>query len=208
MRKERVKKEGGQIMLRDNQEVEIDEQGAIRVIPNADDIIDTDVLHKSKQRVRVAIAIPQANRELKSCKARKYSVQGELAAVTQLGFTTIAPYCQRVIRGSLVRKRVHRYLRSNCVLLAMHAAAVVIQAKVRQLIAKRLYVQRVHQRRMEAVRLLQSRLRGMIARKLVAALQQERRKNLIYMGAVSMQRIIRGFLGRRVVEKAACSSTG
>ena len=33
----------------------MDEQGAIRVIPNADEIVDTDVLHGSRQRVRIQV---------------------------------------------------------------------------------------------------------------------------------------------------------
>ena len=208
MRKERIKTEGGQIMLRDNQEVEIDEQGAIRVIPNADDIVDTDVLHKSKQRVRVQIAIPQATRELKAMKARKYHVQGELAAVTQLGFTTVAPYIQRAMRGSLIRKKIHRYHRANIVLFAMHAAATIIQSKQREIMAKKRYKEYVLQRRLNAIRLLQARLRGVLARKMMAILRKEREKRLFYDGAVAFQKIIRGFLGRCVVRRLLYKAAG
>jgi hypothetical protein len=35
----------------------VDEQGTIRVIPNADEIVDTDVLHGSRQRVRIQVCI-------------------------------------------------------------------------------------------------------------------------------------------------------
>ena len=201
MRRERVKTEGGQIMLRDNQEVEIDEQGAIRVIPNADDIVDTDVLHKAKQRVRVAIAIPQATRELKAMKARKYNLQGELAAVTQLGFTTVAPYAQRAIRGSLIRKKVHRFHRANVVLFAMHAAATTIQSKVRQIIGIRLFTEYATRLRHDAAAKIQAFMRRILARKLYHLMKQLRLKTLMYDGAVAMQKIIRGFLGRCKVRK-------
>lgn len=201
MRKDRVKREGGQVMLRDNHEVEIDEQGAIRVIPNADDIVDTDVLHKSKQRVRVQIAVPQATRQLKAMKARKYHVQGELAAVTQLGFTTCAPYIQRAMRGGLVRKKVHRHHRATVVLLAMHAAAVTIQSKQRVIIAKRRFIEAGVVRRLKAALKMQARVRGMAARKLIESLKAEKEKLLLYSGAVAVQRIVRGFLGRCVVKR-------
>jgi hypothetical protein len=58
MRRARVKREGGQLILRDNGEVEVDEQGAIRVIPNADEIVDTDILHGNRQRVRIQVDLP------------------------------------------------------------------------------------------------------------------------------------------------------
>jgi hypothetical protein len=199
LRRARVKREGGQLILRDNGEVEVDEQGAIRVIPNADEIVDTDILHGSRQRVRIQVnlpspapappppspplphsspapfssflfpvlvsphsqvAIPQAKYKIQLLAKRQYETEGELACLTQLGYSLATPYLQRVARGTRVRKQIHRYLRRNLVYYAMHAAAVLIQCCHRALQGRKRFKTFIQQRKHNAAVQIQKIIRG------------------------------------------------
>ena len=64
LRKDRIKKSGGTLSasMDNDGQVEVDKQGTIRVIPNADDIVDTDIVHGSKQRLRIAVVMPALKR--------------------------------------------------------------------------------------------------------------------------------------------------
>lgn len=201
MRRERVKKEGGQLQLRDNAEVEIDAQGTIRIIPNADEIVDTSILHGSMQRLKVQIALPQANVLLSSLLNSESNFRAELCAIVQYAYSFTAPYCQRIVRRFIVQMRTSRFLLPQLVINSMLAAATAIQARVRG-IAGRHKIQAFKKSRIEqAVMLIQKIIRGYLGRRRGFVIIENAKNKLKYNGALAIQKVFRGFVGRRKVKE-------
>lgn len=205
IRKERVRKEGGQIVLRDNAAVEIDSQGRIRVIPNADEIVDTNIFHGSMQRLKIHVALPEVARRIAVCTEKRFQLNGELAAVIQLGYSTAAPFAQRAIRGSLARKLATRMLR-NLALFSLHSAAATLQCWFRKRVGKAKYEEAAEIARHYFATLIAKAARGFLARKLGRRLVAEKDYWLRYYAAVGMQKLIRGYLGRRRHEETKAAA--
>lgn len=129
-RKDRIKKTGGRMDQNQDGEVEVDKQGTIRIIPNADQIIDTDILHGSRQRIQVSAALPELEKRIGAAQAIEDKLRGELACVIQFGFCLVSPLLQRAMRGTLARMR-KRVIRRDLTLYAMHAAAFTLQGYFR-----------------------------------------------------------------------------
>ena len=58
IRKDRIRRNGGNLKEDQEGQVEVDKQGTIRVIPNSDKIVDTDILHGSRQRLQISVVEP------------------------------------------------------------------------------------------------------------------------------------------------------
>lgn len=106
------------------------------------------------------MAIPQAKYKIQLLAKRQFQTEGELACLTQLGYSIASPYIQRVARGTRVRKQVERYLRRNLVYYAMHAAAVLIQCCYRALRGRERFRTFIQQRKHFAAIQIQKIIRG------------------------------------------------
>lgn len=141
LRKERIRVEGSESSSnRLGDEVEIDPQGRARTIPGADYVIDTDVLHGSKQRISVGLCKAELLKKIELILERRLKKQGELACVIQYGFEIALPALQRAFKRFVGRLRRLKMI-TEVVWGSRHAAAVVIQSWARQVIQFRLFAE-------------------------------------------------------------------
>lgn len=137
-RKDRIRRSGGSLKEDNEGQVEVDKQGTIRIIPNSDKIVDTDIVHGSKQRLQISVVEPVLFQKLGEATEKLQVLLGELACVVQFGYIYVAPYVQRAIRRSL--SRMHKNTsRRDVGLYAMHGAATTIQTWLRGKWGKRAY---------------------------------------------------------------------
>lgn len=137
-RKDRIRRSGGNLKEDQEGQVEVDKQGTIRVIPNSDKIVDTDIVHGSRQRLQISVVEPVLFKKLGESKEKLQVLLGELACVVQFGYTYVTPYVQRAIRRTL--SRMHKNTnRRDVGLYAMHAAATTVQTWLRGKWGKRAY---------------------------------------------------------------------
>lgn len=105
------------------------------------------------------VAIPQAESRLKSMRAARFDLEGEMASVTQLGFEAAVPYIQRTFRKCIIRHRLDR-LYCNLALYSMHAAASSIQRIQRGRIGRERFQQFAFLRRNSCATTIQKIIRG------------------------------------------------
>lgn len=87
----------------DDMSVEVDAYGIPRSIPNADEVVDTDLLHGTMQRVKLDVAMPEVKKRLDAATDKRFALRGELACLLQIMFSMNAPYIQRLFRGAIGR---------------------------------------------------------------------------------------------------------
>lgn len=127
-RKERLRRIG-QKMTKIAEDVEVDKQGSARVIPNADEVIDTDIFHGAMQRMHINVIEPEAKKRIQLMKNKREEVRCELACLCQFFYLYISKFAQKCSRGLIVRRQAYHEKRA-LVYQAMHAAASNIQAWV------------------------------------------------------------------------------
>jgi hypothetical protein len=201
LRKARVRDEGGKLVNRDDGEVEIATNGAIRKIPLVDDFINSDIIHGSMQRAKAQVVIIRAKELLQEAKAVRDALRGTRSCMCHLRYVLSVPLIQRNVRGYLVRRQ-YDSRRRMMLFFAMHAAACVIQALARGVEARqRIKEERARRRNAAAVR-VQCLVRGFIARCMY--LRARRAKAAIERNRAStmMQALARGFLIRRRIANA------
>ena len=137
-RKDRIRRSGGSLKEDNEGQVEVDKQGTIRVIPNSDKIVDTDIVHGSRQRLQISVVEPVLFQKLGEATEKLQVLLGELACVVQFGYTYVAPYVQRAIRRCLSRMHKNNN-RRDVGLYAMHSAATTIQTWLRAKWGKQAY---------------------------------------------------------------------
>ena len=137
LRKDRIKKSGGKLTMADSGEVEM-VNGVQKIIPHADTIVDTDILHGVRQRVHIDAVIPEARKRLDAIRHRRLELRGELVCLVQYGVLNALPFLQKVSRGLLQRRRIY-HLKRDLVLYSMHAAAATIQLWLRSILCARKY---------------------------------------------------------------------
>ena len=133
-----VSDSGGSLKEDNEGQVEVDKQGTIRVIPNSDKIVDTDIVHGSRQRLQISVVEPVLFQKLGEATEKLQVLLGELACVVQFGYTYVAPYVQRAIRRCLSRMHKNNN-RRDVGLYAMHSAATTIQTWLRAKWGKQAY---------------------------------------------------------------------
>ena len=203
-RKDRIRRAGGRMDQNHDGEVEVDKHGTIRVIPHADDIVDTDILHGSRQRIQVTIVMPVLEQRIALAEGQESQLRGELACVVQFGYSEAAPFIQRIFRGTLARIRKAR-VRKDLVLYAMHAAVFTIQGMVRAKQGRRNFSQAksevIGDFRDSFCRVLQRNLRGWVKRRKFQRHKEDKRYRKWWFGLSMMQAIIRGFNARHRVRR-------
>ena len=134
-RKERLRRIG-QKMTKIADDVEVDKQGSVRVIPNADEVIDTDIFHGAMQRMHINIVEPETKKRIVLLKEKRDEIRCELACLSQFFYLYISTFTQKCGRGLIIRRRAYHERRA-LVYQAMHAAAANIQAWIKGLKGKR-----------------------------------------------------------------------
>ena len=203
-RKDRVRKTGGKIDHNQDGAVEVDKQGTVRIIPNADQIIDTDILHGSRQRIQVSAAMPELQKRIGSAKLEQDKIRGELACVVQFGYSLVAPLVQRAIRGTLARMR-KIIARRDLVLYAMHSAAYTLQGYIRARQGKRSFATAkaavIGDLRTDMCLILQRNLRMFPKWYNHKKYVKQKIYDSWWFALTSFQALIRGFNARRSVRK-------
>lgn len=196
LRKSRVKREGGKLVVRDDGEVEISAEGRLRTIPFADSYVDSDVLHGSLQRLKVEVVAPQCRVVLKENTDLFVELQGERSCSAQLMYSIALPLLQRTMRAAMVR---HRYNGIRRVLItgAMDAAAAVIQAWLIGCHTRAWYRIARAARRLWACTILQKYSRGFLARRRAKGMIRFQLDNSRDAAAAKLQALVRGVLARR-----------
>ena len=204
LRKDRVRKTGGRMDQSQDGEVEVDKQGTIRIIPNAEQIIDTDILHGSRQRIQVSAALPELERRIGAAQAIEDKLRGELACVIQFGFCLVAPILQRAVRGTLARMR-RLIARRDLALYAMHAAAFTLQGFFRAKQGKRSFADAkaavIGDLRTDMCLILQRNLRMLPKWYNHKKYVKQRKYDSWWFAITSFQAVIRGFIARHRVRK-------
>lgn len=204
MRKERIRLGGSKLVAKLGGESEMDSAGRARDIPNADYLIDTDVLHGSTQRIQVSVCREICAQRIASIMEAKLVKQGELACVIQYGLETALPVLFRVCRRWLARLRRLRELR-NLTWQARHAAAVVIQSLSRQRKQKLLFLEAIalvrQARRGAGVLVIQTMWRCHAATRNFNEYKRKKRERLMQFAVVSFQSMIRGFVCRQKLKR-------
>lgn len=200
MRKSRVDREGGKLLVREDEELEIDCRGMTTSLPASVRHIDTDVLHHSMQRLDVDVCLAAILERRVHTESKLRTERGELACLVQFGFECCIGFLQRVWRGALGRARA-RAVRHRVLRLVLHAAALTLQCWVRTVHGKcafrellALYRQGVWTN--NAV-LLQKVIRGWTKWHVYQRHKQRMREEELRRAAVLFQALARGFLARR-----------
>jgi len=136
-RKERLRRIG-QKMTKIADDVEVDKQGSVRVIPNADEVIDTDIFHGAMQRMNINVIEPEAKKRIQLMKGKREEVKCELASLCQFFYLYSSVFTQKCSRGLIVRRQAYHERRA-LVYQAMHAAACNIQAWVKAIKGKKTF---------------------------------------------------------------------
>jgi hypothetical protein len=204
LRKERLRVTGARYVAHSEGELDVDMQGQARVIPHADDIIDTDLLHGSQQRIQVQVVLPQIQGKIDAIMGKKNLCLAELACVQQFGYETVAPFIQRVWRGVLQRCERLRVLRQLAFEMR-HAAATQMQAWLRARQTSWKFADNKGAKLFEmhslwAVR-LQKHVRRFTARSRYRRWKDWKDDRFIFATVQKFQALIRGFIARRRVGK-------
>ena len=138
MRKDRIKKEGGSLKEEGEGTTEVDKHGQIRIIANADQVVDSDVVHGNKQRSQISVVMPLLVTKLESANRQLFELEGELACCIQFMFVLATPYIQRAIRGTLGRMR-RNLRRFDSTYHSLHMAAVLLQGWVRGIFGRKAF---------------------------------------------------------------------
>ena len=198
LRKSRVKREGGKLVVRDDGDVEISADGKLRTIPFADDYVDSDVLHGSIQRLKVQIAAPRCRVILKEKTDLRVLLSGERSCAAQLMYSIALPLLQRVMRTSIIRRR-YLQLRHVLIIDSMDAAAAVIQSWLVGCRTRAWYSVARAARRFWACTVIQRYGRGFVARRRARNMFKSKMDNSKEIAATKLQALIRGVLARRRV---------
>lgn len=203
-RKDRIRKAGGKLTMADNGEVEVDSHGVQRVIPHADSIIDTDLLHGVSQRLNVHIAIKEAKIRKNLAKQKRRLLRGELACLVQYGFLSVVPFTQKVSRGLIAMQRA-RVGRRDLALYSLHAAAITLQTWFKAYLAKKKFAAAMDGLATDtitkAVVFLQAALRCWTKWHIYDTKRKDKYNRMVWFGLTKMQAFIRGFNARRRVKK-------
>eukprot|EP01041_Mallomonas_annulata_P007287 gene7287-14864_t len=201
IRRERIIRAGGNVVIRNKLEVEVDRYGDIKSsIPLADGNVDTAIFHGSMQRIKASLAIPKAQDLISKKSERLVEVSGELPCVIQYGYESCIVYIQRFFRKILARKVPPPLLR-ELVYQSMNACACIIQSWYRtrrQIWEYR--VLKVPDYDYYAI-YIQTVYRGFIQRKKYKIIYDKWIYERRYHGAILMQAIIRGYLVRHRIKK-------
>ena len=138
IRKDRIKKQGGSLKDDAEGQTEVDKHGQIRIIPNSDQIVDTDIVHGNSQRSQISVVMPILEVKLAKILVECFELEGELACCVQFGFILVAPYIQRVIRGTLGRMR-RNLRRFDSAYYSLHMATVTLQGWCRAIAGRKSY---------------------------------------------------------------------
>jgi len=204
LRKERIRMFGSKVVAKLGGESEMDSQGRTRDIPNADYLIDTDVLHGSSQRLQVSVCRAICAQRISAILDAKLVKQGELACIIQFGYETAMPVLQRVARRWLARLWRLKELR-NLTWQARHAAATVIQALRRQVIQKQIFLIAItavrEAKRGAGVLVIQALWRCHAAVRNFNEHKRRKHQERVWFAATSFQAMTRGFVCRQRLKR-------
>ena len=202
MRKERMKNMGMKYVSHDAGEMDVDEHGAIRIIPNADDVIDTDLLHGYVARLNVHLVKPAIQAKVDTIMALKRVQQMEICVVHQWGYEQTVGYLQRVWRGVLGRMACNRH-RTNTVYNAQHAAAATIQMWLKMLRTQVMFSEEIAAALVDMhtrfVVNIQKTVRRFIIFAKFRRIRIQRHKDFIHHTVARFQAMIRGYFARKKV---------
>lgn len=197
-RKERLRRIG-QKMTKIANDVEVDKQGSVRVIPNADEIIDTDIFHGAMQRMHINVVEPETKKRIVLLKEKRDEIRCELACLSQFFYLYISTFAQKCGRGLIVRRRAYRERRA-LVYQAMHAAASNIQAWIKALKGKRKFAAYcatlADNVQLLATIKLQAFIRMWVKWRKYYLYAKDKKDRRIYWGIVKMQSAIRRYNAR------------
>ena len=200
LRKDRIRREGGKLVFHAEGEMEVDSQGVKRPIPNADDIVDTDIFHGSMQRMHIDVVLPELVTKRISNAEKKFKLQGELCCVIQFGFENAILACQRVSRRWIARCRRY-YELNNIAYLSFHMAALRLQSWFRRkqavLAFKETLDEIVRKKQLGNVTVIQKSIRGFIAYRKYRRYADAKYERKLFRTISIFQALIRGFNCRR-----------
>lgn len=185
-------------------EMQVDKQGQARIVPHADDIIDTDILHATSQRLQIVTVRPLIIQKIKDSQKERFYKIGELCCVHQYAMTLVAPEIQRVFRGTLNRMKKTDELR-ELAYASYIAAAVIIQSWASAHIVRKAYELQIAGLRSDikdkaAIR-LQAMVRFWNAHHRFVLYKHRKFIEIQRRGSTYFQSIIRGYLDRVRLKK-------
>ena len=201
LRHERIKREGGKLTMGLMEEDrEVDAIGQVRVVHNADDVIDTDVIHGTLQRLQIHAVIPELQRRIAASKSRRQQLNAELACLLQFGFEICVPPLQRNWRKWLVRIRMPALMR-RFMFLTFQAAACTIgnwaRTRAKKLALQQRYTAKLAGLMNWGVVKIQKMVRRYCKYNVFRRYIKKKRWDHLNFAATQFQRIIRGFVSRR-----------
>jgi hypothetical protein len=204
LRRDRVKANGGKLLVKEKVEIEIDATGKRKTYAIPDVYVDTDVLHNIMQRLHFQVVAPAVAGKLQVIKDKRTALKGELACLMQFGYELVAPFIQRNVRRIREQRRYSKVMRLF-IYCAMHASTVIIQSMARMQIKRRWYLDLKARtelaRRHAAATAIQRIARGRAAFTKYQAYLRHKRYLSDWFAITRYQALIRGFIARHRLKK-------